>query len=166
VFPLGPMMAPAASQVRGTGFGLRDASPLSRFLRRCFTQHLLFFALLVLFFANGTAHAEFCLSLDVSAGMAPESLPSESKGKPDSTLPEFALIPLQDAQQGGAAAAPSASDGPGTHNTGQLPGLAFRPTTDAPALVGVLYLETTLRWPPSFPSRLFRPPRPFQMLVS
>jgi hypothetical protein len=166
VFPLGPKMVPAASQVRGMGFGLRDASPLSRFLRRCFTQHLLFYALLVPFFANGTAHAEFCLSLDVSAGMAPASLPSESKGKPDSTLLEFVLINPQVAHSGGASAAPSASDGSGPQNTGQPPRLAYRPPTDAPALVGVLFLEAILRRPPPFPSRLFRPPRPFQMHVS
>jgi hypothetical protein len=59
----------------------------------------------------------------------------------------------------GDAGSPAPSDGAGAQNTGQPPALTAQPPTDAPALVGALFLQTVLRRPPPFPSRLFRPPR-------
>jgi hypothetical protein len=53
----------------------------------------------------------------------------------------------------------SPSEGPGSQSTSQSPALTTPPPVDAPALKGVLFLETAQRRPPPFPSRLFRPPR-------
>lgn len=59
----------------------------------------------------------------------------------------------------GGAGCPSPSGAAGPEYTGQPPALTARPPTDAPALVGVMFLETASRRPPPFPARLFRPPR-------
>ncbi|HBI44283.1 MAG TPA: hypothetical protein DDY78_15740 [Planctomycetales bacterium] len=56
----------------------------------------------------------------------------------------------------GGQSPPSNAGAAGTSN---LPAMASRPQTDAPVLVGVLFLDAVLRRPPPFSSRLFRPPR-------
>ena len=73
------------------------------------------------------------------------------------------------------ASSPSANLNPGASSTGagsqsppsdggaggasNLFALSSRLTTDAPALVGVIFLQTASRMPPPFSSRLYRPPR-------
>ena len=58
----------------------------------------------------------------------------------------------------GAGSQSAPSDG-GAGGASNLFALSSRFTTDAPALVGVIFLQTASRMPPPFPSRLFRPPR-------
>jgi hypothetical protein len=56
----------------------------------------------------------------------------------------------------GGQSSPGDAGAAGANN---FPAVASRPQTDAPILVGVLFLDAVLRRPPPFPSRLFRPPR-------
>ena len=67
---------------------------------------------------------------------------------------DFAASPSFD-----GAGCPSPSGDTDTEVIGQTPLVASAPRIDAPALVGVLFLQTTADQPPPFPSRLFRPPR-------
>jgi hypothetical protein len=72
-------------------------------------------------------------------------------------MPSKSLIcGLSPAGAGSQAPPPSGPDAGGPN---QLPCPVCRPPADTPALVGVLFLQTTLGQPPPFPSRLFRPPR-------
>jgi hypothetical protein len=102
-----------------------------------------------------------------------ETTTASSAGKPDSEID----LSRQDANSffQMLTSSPSANLNPGASSTGagsqsppgdsgaagvsNLFALASRLTTDAPALVGVLFLQTASRMPPPFSSRLFRPPR-------
>src|SRR5262249_49363061 len=66
----------------------------------------------------------------------------------------------------GGAGSQSPPGGPGGGGSSQAPAAASPPRTDAPTLVGVVYLETASCRPPPFPSRLFRPPRLSPMVAS
>lgn len=67
---------------------------------------------------------------------------------------DFAASPSSD-----GAGCPSPSGDTDAETIGQTPLVVPSPRIDAPALVGVLFLQTTVSQPPPFPSRLFRPPR-------
>ena len=107
------------------------------------------------------------------AALDDDTTSAASPGRPDSEIDS----PLQDTKDflQLLTSSPSANLNPGPSSTGagsqsppgdggaagtsNLPAVASRPQTDAPVLVGTLFLKTVLRWPPPFPSRLFRPPR-------
>ncbi len=102
---------------------------------------------------------------DMGASSWTQVTPSQEVDAPGDNapalLPQPAAGPLAAADYGassGGMGSPS-PDGAGTGSGGQPPALTSRPQSDAPALVGVLFLETASRMPPPFPSRLFRPPR-------
>jgi hypothetical protein len=59
----------------------------------------------------------------------------------------------------GAGSQAPPSSGPDAGGPNQLSFAVYRPSSDAPTLVGVLFLQTTVGQPPPFLSRLFRPPR-------
>jgi hypothetical protein len=75
----------------------------------------------------------------------------------------FALSPTSlDASASSTGAGnqiPPNNSGPG--GASQYPAATPRPPVDAPALVGILFLQTVSCMPPPFPSRTFRPPRWF-----
>jgi hypothetical protein len=102
---------------------------------------------------------------DMGASSTEEALGQEANAPGDDApglLPSPAEWPSAGANFGassGGAGCPSPSDGAGPGNSSQAPALASRPPIEAPALVGVLFLQTTLGQPPPFPSYLFRPPR-------
>jgi hypothetical protein len=74
---------------------------------------------------------------------------------------DFAALP---SSHGADCPSPPADSEP--EATSQTPALISHPPHDTKAVVGFLFLETALRRPPPFPSRLFRPPRLPQMIVS
>jgi hypothetical protein len=66
----------------------------------------------------------------------------------------------------GGAGAQGPPGGPGGGGSSKAPAAASLPQTDAPTLVGIVYLESGSRRPPPFPSRLFRPPRALALPLS
>ena len=90
-------------------------------------------------------------------GVTPNSDPNENKDERTLLRSLPAPVSQYSASSGGAGAPPS--NGPDTRGGGQPPALTAPPPTEAPDLVGALFLQAAQHRPPPFPSRLFRPPR-------
>ena len=102
---------------------------------------------------------------DAASAAAPAEPNSDIDRRPDDRKDpqalQYALPPARPDASGFSTGAGSQTvpTNAGTGAASQPPATATRPQTDAPVLVGVLFLETVERRPPLFPSRLFRPPR-------
>lgn len=103
----------------------------------------------------GVADAEETESAAADVALPGDDLPTrfEPPGLPLQESPSFGLIPS------GAGSQPSPGAGSGAAGSGHVFAVAALPAADPPALVGVLFLESSAHRPPPFPSRLFRPPR-------
>ena len=108
------------------------------------------------------ADAEAMESASATGDMGGKAEADANDGSSLQTLPltvhprglDFAASPSSD-----GAGCPAPSGGAETETIGQTPFVAPPPRLNAPALVGVLFLQTTVDQTPPFPSRLFRPPR-------
>jgi hypothetical protein len=106
--------------------------------------------------------AAFDDTTTASSADTPDSEVDSARQDANSFFQLFTASPSANLNAGapstGAGSQSPPSDG-GAAGMSNLFALASRLTTDAPALVGVLFLQTASRMPPPFSSRLFRPPR-------
>ena len=100
--------------------------------------------------------------------MGPAATASDSGDGIDSRRDDNRLLPspselltgsLNSGLTSTGAGSQTPPDGPGAGGSNQLPCVASQPLADAPLLVGFLFLDRASNRPPTFPSRLFRPPR-------
>jgi hypothetical protein len=92
------------------------------------------------------------------SGLEPYQPRDDAPVRPDSPYLSQSGSPIFGAASPGANA-PSPSHTAGAQGGSHTPALASQSSSDAPTLVGVLFLKAASHRPPPFPSRLFRPPR-------